>query len=186
MSDHRISTAASADSTSPTPRAVGSVTENWATGQEPGKVNRRHFLKGALIAASTPAVAVAGSAPFIQIGAVPELTPQESLEAAVAVMEAAMVAVHGEGVRIIRNANHIVSFLEPEKPRIVPFQGDGDYEICLSDRHRPIHNVIRFGAFDHIKEGRCFRLRPTHSSKKKDVYYMFERELERVLIRKIR
>jgi len=149
-------------------------------------MNRRSFLRGAVVAATTPAVAVAAT-PFIQLGPVaPELTPQEQLEAAVAVMEAAMVAVHGEGVRIIRNQNHIVSFLEPEKPRIVPFQGDGDYEIHLSDSHRPIRNVVRFSRFDCGSGGRCFQLRPTHSSKKKDVYYMFERELERVLIRKIR
>ena len=150
-------------------------------------MNRRSFLKGAVVAASTPAVAVAAASPFIQVDAVAaELTPQEQLEAAVAVMEAAMVAVHGEGVRIIRNENHIVSFLEPERPRIVPFQGDGDYEIHLSDSHRPIRNVVRFSRFDCVSGGRCFRLRPTHSRTSKDVYYMFERDLERVLIRKVR
>lgn len=149
-------------------------------------MNRRSFLKGAVVAATAPAVAVAAT-PFIQVDApAAALTPQEQLEAAVAVMEAAMVAIHGEGVRIIRNENHIVSFLEPEKPRIVPFQGDGDYEVSLSDRHRPIHNVVRFSRFDCGQGGRCFRLKPTHSSKKEDVYYMFERDLERVLIRKIR
>lgn len=134
-------------------------------------MNRRHFLKGALVAASTPAVALAGSAPLIEVGSVsPKPTPQERLEAAVVAMQAAMVGVHGEGVRIIRNQNHIVSFLEPEKPRIVPFQGDGDYEISLSDKHRPIYNVVRFSRFDCVSAGRCFRLRPTYSSKKKDVY----------------
>ncbi len=149
-------------------------------------MNRRSFLRGAVVAATTPAMAVAAT-PFIQVDAVvPELTPQEQLEAAVAVMEAAMVAVHGEGVRIIRNANHIVSFLEPEKPRIVPFQGDGDYEIHLSDSHRPIRKVVRFSRFDCVSGGRCFQLRPAHSRKNKDVYYMFEPELERVLIRKVR
>lgn len=150
-------------------------------------MNRRSFLKGAVVAASTPAVAVAASAPFIQAAALaPQPTPQAQLEAAVAIMEAAMIAVHGEGVRIIRNENHIVSFLEPEKPRIVQFQGDGDYEIHLSDSHRPIHNVVRFSRFDCVRGGRCFQLRPTHSSKKKDICYMFERDLERVLIRKVR
>ncbi|KQW62671.1 MULTISPECIES: hypothetical protein [unclassified Ensifer] len=151
-------------------------------------MNRRGFLKGAVVAASTPAVAVAAAAtPFLQVNAVaPQPTPKEQLEVAVAAMEAAMVAVHGQGVRIIRNENHIISFLEPEKPRIVQFQGDGDYEINLSDRHRPIHNVVRFSHFDCGQGGRCFRLKPTHSSKKKDVYYMFERDLELVLIRKVR
>lgn len=150
-------------------------------------MNRRGFLKGALAAASTPAVAAASATPSIQAGAAaPEPTAQERLETAVAVMEAAMVAVHGQGVRIIRNENHIISFLEPEKPRIVPFEGDGDYEISVSDRHRPIHNVIRFSRFDCGQGGRCFQLKPTHSPKRKDVYYMFESDLERVLIRKVR
>ncbi|MDQ0558711.1 hypothetical protein QO004_000486 [Rhizobium mesoamericanum] len=147
--------------------------------------SRRRTL-GLLAGIAAPTTAVGGAAPFTR-DAEPtvELTPEEQLAAAVDAMEAAMIAVHGQGVRIIRNENHIVSFLEPEKPRIVEWQGDGDYEVELDDKRRPFFRVTRFPPFDCFKQGRCYRLEPT-AAKQLGIRYMFEGELQRALIRKIR
>lgn len=146
---------------------------------------RRKAL-GFLAAIATPTAAVASAAPLLRKEpAAPSLTPQEQLEAAIAAMEAAMIAVHGEGVRVYRDDNDMVSFLKPKKPRIVEWQGDGVYEIKLADGKQPMFRIVRSSAHDHFTDGRCFKLEPVYA-KSLGVRYMYERDLQRVLIRKIR
>ncbi|WP_431321649.1 hypothetical protein [Rhizobium sp. YTU87027] len=146
------------------------------------ELSRRRTL-GLLAGIAAPTTTVAGAAPFLRDSEpTAELTPEEQLAAAVAAMEAAMIAVHGEGVHISRSGNHIIAFMEPRKPR--EWQGDGDYEIKLGDS-RPFFRIVRSSVHDDLKDGRCFRLEPVHA-KSLGIRYMYERDLQRVLIRKIR
>jgi hypothetical protein len=142
------------------------------------KTTRRSFLGGVAVA-SLPVAASASA-----IVAVPEITPQQQLDSAVEVLEAAMVAVHGEGVQLIRNGNALITFLEPFKPRIVEWQGKGFYEVEFTAKIRPIFLVERRADCDCIKLGRCFKLTP-RDAKHLGVRYMFEPDLRLALVRKI-
>ncbi|NTF43090.1 hypothetical protein [Rhizobium rhizogenes] len=145
---------------------------------------RRRAL-GFMAAITASTATVAAAAPFLRDKpSEPALSREEQLEAAIVAMEAAMIAIHGTGVRIIRNENHLVSFIEPEKPSIVEFQGTGYYEIKIADNLAPIFHVVRFSAFDDFKDGRCFRLEP-RDAKRLGIRYMYEHDLQRVIIRKI-
>ncbi|WP_225040501.1 hypothetical protein J4T87_0028355 (plasmid) [Rhizobium sp. T1473] len=83
----------------------------------------------------------------------PPATPEEQLAAPVEAMEAGMIAVRSQDVRIIGNGNHIISFLEPERPRIVEWQGDGRRGRA-NEEALPIFCIVRFSAFDDFKEDR--------------------------------
>lgn len=149
------------------------------------KFTRRGAI-GLIAAIVTPTVALTSEVPSMREEApAPSLTPEEQLAAATAAMESAMIAIHGEGVRILRNGNHIISFLEPEKPRIVEWQGDGEYEVELTKKLQPIFRIGRFPAFDDYNDGRCYRLEP-RDAKHLGIRYLHEAELQRVIIRKIR
>lgn len=127
---------------------------------------------------------VAAASAILHVGLPDAATAQARLEAATDELFAAMTEIHGPGVQLIRNKNHIVSVVEPYKPRIVEFAGPGFYEVELSDRKRPIYFVERAASKDSLISGRRFKLTP-RDAKHLGVYFMFENDLKRALIRKI-
>lgn len=152
---------------------------------EGGAMFTRRRALGFMAALTASTATIAGASPFLHAKPSEAVrTPEEQLNDAIATMEAAMIAIHGVGVRIIRNENHFISFLEPEKARITEFQGDGYYEVKIADNTMPIFHVFRFSAYDDFKDGRCFRLEP-RDAKHLGIHYMYERDLQRALVRKL-
>lgn len=146
----------------------------------------RRAALGFMGAITASTASVAGAAPFLRPKAVdPALTPEAQLEAAVIALEAAMVAIHGDGsVRVVRDGNNFVSVIKRLKPYIIEWQGDGFYEVKIAWNKAPIFHVIRFGPFDDFKDGRCFRLAPRDADEV-GIRYMYERDLQRALVRKL-
>jgi len=127
---------------------------------------------------------VAAAGAILHVGLPDAATAQARIDAATDELFAAMEQLHGPGVQLIRNANHIVSVVEPYKPRIVEFAGPGHYEVEMSNRKRPIYFVERAAPRDNLNLGKCYRLTP-RDAKHLGVRFMFENDLKRALIRKI-
>ncbi len=140
-------------------------------------------LMGAITASTA---SVAGAAPLLRPKtADPILTPEAQLEAAVAALEEAMVAIHGDdSVRVVRDGNNFISVIKRPKPYIREWQGAGYYEVKIAWNLAPIFHVVHFSAFDDFKDGRCFRLAPRDADEV-GIRYMYERDLQRALVRKL-
>lgn len=127
-------------------------------------------------------VATAGA--IIHVVLPDAVSAHERIEAATDELLAAMTDLHGEGCQLIRNGNHIVSVLEPHKPRIVEYAGEGLYEVERSKTARPIYYVERSPLNDSASLGRYFKLTPEYA-KSLGAHFMFEGDLRLALIRKI-
>ncbi|MCB4917107.1 hypothetical protein LAV78_01025 [Brucella intermedia] len=64
------------------------------------------------------------------------------------------------------------------------WQGDGDYEVKIGHDVRVL-SVVRWSAFDDIKDGRCFRFSPRIPSARGEIVYRYEAAMEAVLVRKV-
>lgn len=145
--------------------------------------SRLSFLGGMAIAAVPTGVATAYALAPISLDK--RISPGERLEAAVLELEAAMIAIHGEGVRVIRETNKSLRFLEPFRPRIVEYAGAGRYEVEVSPGNHIIYAIDRDPKRrDDPVEGRCFRCVP-ETGRPRQTVFMFEDYLRTVLIRRI-
>lgn len=127
---------------------------------------------------------VAAASAILHVGLPDAATAQARIDAATDELFAAMEELHGPGVQLIRNKNHIVSVVEPYKPRTVEFAGPGFYEVEISESRRPIYFVERAALHDSLALGPCFKLTP-RDAKHLGVHFMFENDLKRALIRKV-
>jgi hypothetical protein len=127
---------------------------------------------------------VAAAGAILHVGLPDAATAQARIDAATDELFAAMEQLHGPGVQLIRNKNHIVSVVEPYKPRIVEFSGPGYYEVEVTEKKRPIYYVERSASNDSLTMGKSYRLTP-RDAKHLGVHFMFENDLKRALIRKI-
>ncbi|MGN7960514.1 hypothetical protein [Brucella sp. 22210] len=75
---------------------------------------------------------------------------------------------------------------QPKTPDALPakWQGDGYYEVKVGSDMQ-VQSVVRWQAFDHPVDGRCFRFSPRMPFSGGQIVYRYDCAIDDVLIKKV-